>query len=204
MHPAACLYDGRMATKAFDFSFAAAAIAIENKIAAVGIESFDQHQLECACDTSTPPAMLEIVEENRTPNRLASSPPAALPSRSLLEPLPEISLLHGEYSALLSASDMAQLLLGTCKEFRRRFETVDSALLGLLQHRTIGAQTMSSALEVSARCRHQWQHAHHWPESSPLPRQPALARALCWLDEMERAYAFDDFRRAAVAAAAPW
>lgn len=100
--------------------------------------------------------------------------------RSLLEPCPEVGVLHGAATALLSARDLARVLLLSCKTLRQRLATATDIKYGLLRHRLIGSL---SALEVSAHTRHQWS----------LAKPFAGDQALRWLDGLERALFFEDF-----------
>ena len=104
-------------------------------------------------------------------------------SSSLLEPYADVSLLSGLHSALLSACDLARLLLCTSNELRRRLDGFDDVIL-LLSHREIHGL---SALETSALSRHEWRHA------ALDPSRGTVVRALLWLDRHETALFYANF-----------
>lgn len=109
------------------------------------------------------------------------------PSTRLLEPLPDVGLLQdGVLLAQLSAREIARVFLCTCHTLRNRLANAHAVQLGILQHRKLGG---GSALEFSARCRHRWLQTDEttWPSMG--------ARALRWLDSLERAPYLDDFVR---------
>ena len=103
---------------------------------------------------------------------------------SLLEPMQDVGLLQDViHLAVLGPVDLARLFLCTCHTLRKRMLRADDVTFAILQHRKLGLG--SSAMEVSARCRHAWQY-------NETRGSPAGAHALRWLHEMEGSV-FEDF-----------
>lgn len=144
-----------------------------------------QIALEAELEALSPDEPLVVPESTEQLSALAwPGWKGPLLAASLLEPVAEVGPLTGEHLGLLTARDIGRLMLCTCHTLRARLVDVEDVKLGVLQHCRLGG---SSALQVSARCRHGWQHQ----ESTAC----VAARALRWLDAMERAVVFEDFRR---------
>ena len=91
---------------------------------------------------------------------------------------------------MLSARDLAQLLLCTCNALRQRLMTFESVLV-LLRDRGLHGLC---AVDVSAQYRHAWRYATFDPHVAGL-----ASRALHWVDKRETAILHENFLRCELA-----